>query len=187
VKFDFIEESYNIFGDFKVGDNVRYNSSILKNLILANKDGIFNKMILIQSVSIIEASLGQIIYRAANFNIEGVPGVTKAEQSEISGKKVDKLNTIIQIMKKYKILDKMGNNVYEKLHEFRKYRNKVHISDKIEISDISRDEHEIFSDKITCDAVKGMGLILLFLKENYSRPDRIDGYVGDLIIPKEKP
>lgn len=43
--FDFDELECNIFGDFKVGDNVGYNFEFLSNLVEVNENGKFNKFI----------------------------------------------------------------------------------------------------------------------------------------------
>ena len=74
----------NFSGAFKVGDNLVFNCGLLCNLNEANSDGIFNKPIILQVGSIVEAALGEIIYRAQNFNREGVPSVSEADQAEIA-------------------------------------------------------------------------------------------------------
>ena len=93
--------------------------------------GIFNKPIVLQTGSLLEAALDQIIFRAQNYNREGVPNIAEADRLAIAGKKIDKFNSIIDVMKKYKILDELGNDIYDDLHRLRKYRNKVHIQDSM--------------------------------------------------------
>lgn len=95
----------NFIGDFEVADNMVRNGQALCALKAANEDGALNKLMVIQAGSIVEVALAQIIYRAQNFNREGVPNITEEERLEIADKKVDKLNNIIQLMKKYKILE----------------------------------------------------------------------------------
>jgi len=136
----------NFIGDFEVADNMVRNGQALCALKAANEDDVFNKLMVIQAGSIVEVALAQIIYRAQNFNREGVPNITEEERLEIADKKVDKLNNIIQLMKKYKILDGLGaDEIYDELHKLRKYRNKVHIQDDVDIEGVSRREDRAFT------------------------------------------
>ena len=64
-------------GDFKVGDNLVRNADALCRLSASNNEGVFNKLMVIQAGSIVEASLHEIIYRAQNFTREGVPNTQK--------------------------------------------------------------------------------------------------------------
>jgi hypothetical protein len=78
-------EMLNCFfiGEFKVGDNLVRNANALCRLSELNDKGLFNKLIVIQAGSIVEAALGQIIYRAQNFNREGVPNITEEDRKKI--------------------------------------------------------------------------------------------------------
>ena len=76
----------NFVGNFKVGDNLAYNANVLCSLIEKNENGVFNKMAVLQAASILEACLYEIIFRAKNFNREGVPKVSEVERREISKK-----------------------------------------------------------------------------------------------------
>src|SRR5215203_1997396 len=84
-------------------------------LSATNEKELFNKLIVIQAGSIAEASLGQIIYRAQNYNREGVPNISEEDRKKIENTTIEKFNNIIQAMKKYKILDGMGNKIYDEL------------------------------------------------------------------------
>ncbi|UGY02782.1 hypothetical protein [Bradyrhizobium quebecense] len=148
-----------------------------------NKEGVFNKPIVLQIGSILEAALGEIIYRAQNFNREGVPNISESDRLEIESKKIDKLNTIIDVMKKYKVLDALGGDIYDNLHKLRKYRNKIHIQDDIAIDGVSRDEGEAFSEAVRTWAIALNKEVLKHLSENFSRPKELSGFVGDLSIP----
>jgi hypothetical protein len=61
----------NFIGDFKVGDNMLANAEALCRLSSQNEKGVFNKLIVVQAGSIVEAALDQIIYRAQNYTKEG--------------------------------------------------------------------------------------------------------------------
>jgi hypothetical protein len=76
----------NFVGEFKVGDNLVYNAGLLCALTQANEGGTFNKLIVLQVGAILEAALAQIIYGAQNYNREGVPNISEADQFEIQGK-----------------------------------------------------------------------------------------------------
>ncbi len=103
-----VEIPSNFIGDFKVGDNLVYNTGVLRSLCEHNGDGSLNKLVVVQVGSILEAALGQIIYRAQNFNQEGVPNIVEADRQEIEGRKIDKLNNIIDVMRKYDLLNELG-------------------------------------------------------------------------------
>jgi hypothetical protein len=95
-------------GDFKVGDNLVLNADALCKLSSGNEKNVFNKLMVIQAGSITEAALNEIIYRAQHFTREGVPNISKEDRDELGTKMVEKFNTIIDVMKKYKILDGLG-------------------------------------------------------------------------------
>src|ERR1700733_4021982 len=86
-------------GDFKVGDNLVRNADALCRLSASNENGVFNKLIVIQTGSIVEAALHEIIYRAQNFTREGVPNIPKADRDELATKNVELFNNIINVMK----------------------------------------------------------------------------------------
>jgi len=131
----------NFVGSFKVGDNLVYNASTLCALAEANENGALNKMIVLQAGAILEAALSQIIYRAQNYNREGVPNISEIDRLEIENKKVDKFNSIIDVLRKYSVLDAL-DSIYDDLHTIRKYRNKIHIQDQIAIEGVSANEGE---------------------------------------------
>jgi len=80
----------NFVGDFKVGDNIVYNCSVIVELVSKNEDGYFNKMIVVQAAAILEACMSEIIYRAKNFTAEGVPPIDQKTISDIQSKKIDR-------------------------------------------------------------------------------------------------
>lgn len=175
----------NFVGAFKVGDNLVFNCQLLANLVSVNQDGLFNKFVVLQVGSILEASLAEIIYRAQKFRREGVPNISEADRREIEGKKIDKFNTVIDVLKKYNVLDALDAGVYEELHKLRKYRNKIHIQDYID--GVSRDEGEAFSAEICNWALDLNRRVLKHLNEHLCRPKELHGFVGPLSIPVLEP
>lgn len=114
---------------------------------------------------------------------DGVPNISEADRLEIAEKKIDKLNSIIDVMKKYKVLDALSSDVYDDLHKLRKYRNKIHIQDDIAIEAVSRDEATAFS-KAICDWAIGLNKrVLKHLSENLPRPKELSQFVESLSVP----
>lgn len=180
---DTVDIPCNFVGLFKVGDNLVFNCKILSKLADCNDNGALNKLIVLQVGSILEASLAEIIYRAQNFNREGVPSISEEDQAEIAGKKIDKLNSIIDVLRKYRVLSGLPQSIYDDLHKLRKYRNKVHIQDDIEIVGVSRDEEDAFSNEICLWALRLNRDVLKYLSGHLRRPPELDGFVEALSIP----
>ncbi|MER8929776.1 hypothetical protein NKI34_29555 [Mesorhizobium sp. M0700] len=170
-------------GDFKVGDNLVRNAEALCRLSEANKDGVFNKLMVIQAGSITEAALDQIIYRAQNFNREGVPNISEADRKAIEATMVERFNNIIQAMQKYKVIDGMGGGIYDDLHQLRRYRNRVHIQLDTDPKDSPRDEDGAFSAKIVGWSLDLCIRVLNFLAANFERPKGMEQYAQTLAIP----
>lgn len=170
-------------GDFKVGDNLVRNADALCRLSEVNDNGLLNKLIVIQAGSITEAALDQIIYRAQNFNREGVPNISEADRQAIESTTVERFNNIIQTMKKYKILDGLGGGIYDELNKLRRYRNGVHIQlDRYPEVD-SRDEIVVFSSDIVEWSLHLCIDVLKHLASEYPRPSDIEPYAHSLSIP----
>jgi hypothetical protein len=177
------EIACNFTGDFKVGDNLVLNADALRALVESNKDKVFNKLIVVQAGAMVEAALGQIIYRAKHHTLEGVPEMSEEDRSAIEGKKADSLNNIIAVIKKHKILDDLGAGIYDELEKLRKYRNKIHIYLNVDIEGVSRDEDTAFSDEICTWALKLNVRILKYLSEKRARPKALHQYVNALLVP----
>lgn len=181
-KFEVLECS--IFGSFKAGDNAGYNSQLLCDLVEANEEGKFNKPILLQAASLIEVAAIQIFYRAKHYNKEGVPNVSEEDRQEIEQKQIDKFAVVIDNLRKYNILNGVGEGVYDDLHKLRKYRNKIHIQSHLDIPSVPLDEVQIFTNDLTIWAIDLNWLVLSHLAEQYPRPEHIKGYVQPLNLPK---
>jgi len=180
-----VEIPSNFVGDFEVRDNLVFNADLLCKLTEANESDVYNKLIVIQLGSIVEAALAQLIYRAQNYNREGVPNISEADRSEIEGKKIDKFDSVINVLKKYNVLDGLGGDIYEDLHKLRKYRNKVHIQDNIKIDGVSHYENAVFSDDICTWAFRLTVRVLQYLSEHLRRPEHLDAYTKLIIIPSK--
>lgn len=173
----------NFIGDFKVGDNLVLNADALCKLSAANEKGVLNKLMVLQAGSIVEAALNEIIYRAQNFTREGVPNISKADRDELATKTVEKFHTIIDVMKKYAILDGLGAGIYDELHKLRKFRNKVHIQTDVDIQGVSRDEDKAFSSAIVAWSLALTARVLKHLSSAYPRPADLGRFASNLSIP----
>jgi hypothetical protein len=138
-------------------------------------------LMVVQAGSITEAALQQIIYRAREFNREGVVNIAEEDRLAIAGKKIEKFAVIIDVMEKYKILNELGEGTYKELHKFREHRNKVHI--QLDVEGASRDENVAFSDAICTWALKFNMQVLKHLNEKYPRPKELKSFATPLILP----
>lgn len=178
-----LEIPCNFVGAFKVGDNLRYNCNLLSDLSAANGDGGLNKMVVLQVGAILEAALTQIIYRAQNYNLEGVPNIEEADRKRIEDSKIDKFAVAIDVLRKYAVLAGLGAEIYDELHRLRKYRNKIHIQEDVKIAGASRDEDAVFVDALAAWALELNRRVLLHLSEALARTAHVNGYVGALTVP----
>lgn len=68
------------------------------------------------------------------------------------------------------MLDKFGAEIYDELHKLRKYRNKIHIQDKVAIEGVSVDESKAFSTDVVKWSLEFCIRILHLLNEHFPRP-----------------
>jgi len=167
----------NFIGDFKVGDNIVANAEALCRLSETNAKGIFNKLMVVQAGSIVEAALDQIIYRAKNFTNEGVPNISAEDLKKIQDTKIERFNNIIQAMGKYSLLDGLGGTIYDDLHRLRELRNRVHIQFDDKPEGLNRDDHEAFSAK---EVVWSLDLCIGV----FPRPSALGVFAHEVSIPK---
>ena len=109
-------------GDFEVADNVVRNGDTLRRLSTTNEQGVFNKLIVIQAGSIVEVALAQLVYRAQNYNREGVVNIPEKDRALIADEKAAQFFSLIKLLQDYKVLDKFGADIYDELHKLRRYR-----------------------------------------------------------------
>jgi hypothetical protein len=152
----------NFIGDFKVGDNILLNGNALCRLSATNENDTFNKLMVVQASSIVEAALDQIIYR---------------------GTKIERFNNIIQAMKPYKLLDGLGQSIYNDLHRLHKLRNRVHIQFDDEPEGVGRDEHLAFSAKEVSWSLSLCVRVLKHLAKRYPRPEALAVFAHNVAIP----
>lgn len=173
----------NFIGDFTVGNNIARNAGALCKLVQANREETFNKLIVVQAGSIIEAALDQIFYRAKNFNREGVPSIREGDRQKIAAKKIGRFVVIIEKMQEYKFLDELGADIYDDLDKLREYRNRVHIQLDGELAGVSREEDKAFSNEIVSWALQLNVKILEHLIKRFPRPKHLDQFATQITVP----
>lgn len=174
----------NFVGDFKVGDNILANGKALCRLSATNEDRTFNKLMVVQAGSIVEAALDQIIYRAQNYTKEGIPNIPEATLKKIRDTEIERFNNIIQAMKTHKLLDGLGATIYDDLHRLRELRNRVHIQFDDKPKDLGRNDHDAFTDKNVAWSLALCINVLKHLADKYPRPEALGVFAHDVSIPK---
>src|SRR6266480_3833259 len=109
----------NFIGDFKVGDNILANGKALCRLSGTNENNMFNKLMVVQAGSIVEAALDQIIYRAQNYTKEGVTSIPTDDLKKIRETAIERFNTIILAMKPQTLRGGLGTPVNEDMRRLR--------------------------------------------------------------------
>ena len=174
----------NFIGDFKVGDNILANGKALCRLSGTNENNMFNKLMVVQAGSIVEAALDQIIYRAQNYTKEGVTSIPTDDLKKIRETKIERFNNIIQAMKTHKLLDGLGGTIYDDLHRLRKLRNRVHIQFDDEPERLGRDDYQAFSEKEVVWSLSLCIRVLKHLGERFPPPEALGVFAHEVSIPK---
>lgn len=159
------------------------NANSLCRLSETNDKGTFNKLMVVQAGSIVEAALDQIIYRAHNYTKECVPNIGDEELKKIRGTKIERFNNIIQAMETHKLLNGLGADIYKDLHHLRKLRNRVHVQFDDEPEGLGRDDHHAFTDKNVAWSLALCVKVLRHLAERFPRPQELGVFAHDLSIP----
>ena len=129
--------SSGFMGSFKTGDNINYNLDIVRLLydckkkLEAQETTKLNKPIIIFFATIVEAVLEDLIMKAQDYTIEGVPNIEENTLEDIRDKKIKRFSAYIDCCKKHQLISNHSNNnecVFSKLNELRELRNKIHIT-----------------------------------------------------------
>lgn len=174
----------NFIGDFKVGDNILAGADALCRLWEQNEGCTFNKLMVVQAGSIVEAALDQIIYRAQRYVREGVPNIPANELETIRGTTIERFNNIIQAMRGRSLLDGLGANIYDELDCLRQLRNRIHIQFDDRPVNVGRDDSEAFADETVAWALRLCIQVLTYLSNEYPRPAGLAAYAHNISIPR---
>ena len=164
---------------YLLAENIKYNADALCTLDTHNDQGVFNKLIVIQAASILEAALGEIISRAQDPNDKKIPEFTESERTQIRDQEINTFEKIIDAHKRCETLDSLGSDIYQDLHEIRKARNKIHF--KVPDRQSIQKCEEFFISPIITKAIDVNHKVLKYLEGNFSRPQ--EGQVIIFLVP----
>lgn len=177
-----IEIESVFIGDFPVGDEIVADCNVLVSLCAGENYSSVRKPIVVWIAAIAEACLQQIIYRAQNFTREGVSQISDEELDQIRGKKLDKLNNIIEAFRARGLLDDLGDDIYDRLHLLRRMRNRIHIQDRSKLPIPGKRDKAVFTHQRVQDALKLLRDLLMHLARKFPRsPEK--NHVLPLRIP----
>jgi hypothetical protein len=161
--------------NFKTGDNIVYNLSILAALyeqyesLSADplKQHLLIKPIVIINVSITEALLHDFLHRVKGSIREGVANLSREVISAIRGKQFDQFEHYIAQARKHDLFDSKSKNLYETMDSLRKKRNRIHIQNTLRYDPIY--ECNAFAEKDKIGSEKVLEKLLYILSEKYPR------------------
>ena len=183
-----IEIDSAFMGDFKLGDNINHNLAVLAALYVARSattNGLHKralcKPICVTSISIIEALLHDLHFKAKAFTREGVPGFLQATYDRIRNKHIDKLDHLLVSARKDNLLDGDAE-FYDELDHLRKVRNRLHIQNHP--PKLDRDEFNVFTPEMVVRSEKALERVMRTMSLAHRRPNHA-GYVGIFQLPWE--
>lgn len=171
--------SANFFSDFKMGDNIRYNLSVLEALY-QNEDVVLVKPKIVIQVSLIEACLYDLIYQIRTHTIEfqHLDESIRKEIRELPKKKIYSLEDKIKLCKE-KLIMQQNDYFWDTFDELRKLRNRTHIQNKY--NNWPPDEKDGFTKENLNKAETAVDAFFTWMKCEYPRPGHIQTF--DLKFP----
>ena len=175
----------SFMGNFKLGDNICFNLSVLKTLYDYRATGTaqqklhLQKPIILLNVSIIEAVLYDLHDRVKTFTREGVANLAESVISYIQGKQLDELEKYIVSAKKHDFFDQRDTGFYETLDELRKIRNRVHIQNTKRYFEL--DDEVAFSSERLKRSERALEIVMRTMARKYPRPQH--NFVQDFELP----
>ncbi|CDZ41587.1 Hypothetical protein NGAL_HAMBI1145_59660 [Neorhizobium galegae bv. officinalis] len=177
----------SFIGNFKLGDNINHNLMALAALYAAceaSQNGAHKralcKPICVIAISIIEALLHDLHFKARSFTREGVPGLLQTALDRIRSKRIDKMELLIVSARKDDLLG-VEPAFYDELDFLRQVRNRVHIQNVP--PRLQPDEHQVFTPAAVLRAEAALERVMRSMA-SYQRPDH-QGYVAPFQLPWE--
>ncbi|MEI6288608.1 MAG: hypothetical protein WCP18_03480 [bacterium] len=178
-------------GDFKDGDNIKYNLEILNVLytyynqaVLTREKLLLCKPIIILLVSVIEAVVDDLFFKIDRYHREGVSNIPIEMMEKIRSKKYKKLDNQLDLCIKYDIFDGVLSNFYATLKELIKLRNRIHIQNNKMY--IPLDEDDAFSESKKVSAEKICEYIFKKMVNKFDRGPSFNDYIGYFEMPWEE-
>jgi len=180
--------SSGFIADFKLGDNINHNLSVLALLYryYNEEDGtgkrLLRKPIIILLVSIIEAVLHDFHSRIRKFTYEGVVNLPYEIIEYVRSKKTkDELEKYIASARKHDLFVSEDVAFYDLLDELRRLRNRVHIQNTKR--DFEPDDYNAFNEARRVKAEQALERTMKTMAAKYPRPAHARGYVADFKLP----
>ena len=173
--------------NFKLGDNINHNLSVLALLYRyynaedENGKRLLCKPITILLVSIIEAVLHDFHRRIRMLTYEGIANLSYEIIEYVRGKKIDELEKYIASARKHDLFASQDAAFYDLLDELRRLRNRIHIQNIK--NDFEDDEYNAFTNTRKTKAEQALEKTLKTLAANHPRPAHVRGYVSDFKLP----
>ena len=177
--------SSGFIGDFKLGDNINHNLSVLSLLYSYFEKGdaqtkrLLCKPIIVLLVSIIEAVLHDFHSRIRTFTREGVANLAQSVIDYVTVKKIDELGKYIASARKHNLFG-ADADFYEKLDSLRRLRNRVHIQNTK--GDFELDEYNSFTERRKFHAETALEKTLKTMAAKYPRANHLH-HVADFNLP----
>jgi hypothetical protein len=177
--------------NFKLGDNINHNLSVLALLYdyynREDEDGkrLLCKPIIILLVSIIEAVLHDFHSRIRILTYEGIANLSYEVIEYIRGKKIDELEKYIASARKHDLFGRQDGAFYDLLDELWRLRNRIHIQNTK--ADFEPSEYNAFNEFRKRKAERALELTMKTLATKYPRPPHIHGHVADFNLPLSFP
>jgi hypothetical protein len=178
----------DFINNFKLGDNIVYNISVLSTLyelregVTGVKRQHVNKPIILIAVSIIEAAMFDFLDRVKKNTREGVSSLPANVINHFRAKKIDKLEMYIVHFKKHSIFDDAEFDIYGILDELRKLRNRIHIQN--EKKHFAQNDYDAFSNARLRKSEQCLEFTLRTFSDNHSRTSpQVVGHVVDFELP----
>lgn len=179
--------SASFIGKFKVGDNINHSLNALSLLYHGQAEAggahgkCLAKPIIFLLASVAEGILFDLHYRLVNFTKEGVRGIAADVAEYIRERQIDDFSKYINSAKKHKLLGEENDDLFEKLENLRKLRNRIHIQN--EKNHFEPDDARAFSLVRQRDAEQVVERLAKFCAANFIRNGPAGGCVEDFQFP----
>jgi hypothetical protein len=177
----------SFIGVFKVGDNINHSllaaSKLYEVQATADRDvrGALAKPIIFLLASITEGLLYDLHFRLTHHTREGVKGIAESIANYIRGKHIDDFSKYISSAKKHKLLGATNADLYDRLEDLRKLRNRIHIQN--EKNHFEPDDGKAFSLTRQKEAEQILERVMKFCATNYHRDGAAGNCVEDFNLP----
>ncbi len=177
--------SSGFIGNFKLGDNIVHNLSILRELYAIQSNGgraatLFRKPIIVLIGAIAEAILYDLyVVKISTFTCEGVPNIPDNVLDEIRDKTIDEFAKYISNARSKQLLGD-DPQIYDDLDDLRKLRNRIHIQNTK--NHFEPDEYKAYTDARQVMAERTLETLISFMVAKHLRKSSLH-CVAELELP----